>query len=72
MKTLESCRAYFEKHGFIFGDSFKYDFGGFSHRVERFDDFSEAERWLNTEQYDFRTRELISKSEAKKRGYKGF
>ena len=30
-----------------------------------------AEKWLNTEQYDFRERELISKTTAKKYGYPG-
>lgn len=67
MRNLKQCKSYFDKNGFIYGDSYKYEFGGFSHTIYKFIDFSEAERWLNTEEYDFRTRELISKTEARKR-----
>lgn len=68
-KTMKNAKNYFEKNGFIFGDSTKFEFGKWSHKIVKFTDFSEAEKWLNTEEYDFRERELISKTKAKKYGY---
>lgn len=68
-KTMKNAKNYFEKNGFIFGDSAKFSFGKWEHRIVKFTDFSEAEKWLNTEEYDFRERELISKTAAKKYGY---
>ena len=67
MKT--NTRKYFEKNGKIYGDSYKYEFGKWSHRVTEFDSYEKAEKWLGTEECDFRTRELITKSEARKLGY---
>ena len=33
---------------------------------KKFDSLEEAERWLHTEEYDFRTRSLVSKTYAKR------
>jgi hypothetical protein len=68
-KTMKNAKNYFDKNGFIFGDSAKFNFGKWEHRIIKFTDFSEAEKWLDTEEYDFRERELISKTTAKKYGY---
>ena len=57
---------YFEKTGKIYGVSSKYIFGKWSHQVYVFDDLEKATEWLNTEEYDFRERELMSKSAAQK------
>ena len=35
-------------------------------RKKKFDSLEEAEKWLNTEEYDFRTRSLVSKTYAKR------
>ena len=67
MKT--NTRKYFEKNGKIYGDSYKYEFGRWSHKVREFDSYEAAEKWLDTEECDFRTRELITKTEARKLGY---
>ena len=56
--------TYFKKNGFICGVSYKYDFGWTGY-VERFDDYEKAVKWLNTEEYDFRQRELCSMTRAK-------
>lgn len=61
------AETYFEKNGFIYGDSYKYEFGRWSHLVCKFTNLKEAYEWLHKEQYDFRTRELISKTEAIRR-----
>ena len=66
-----NAKKYFEKNGFIFGDSAKCVFGKWSHNIVKFTDYAAAEKWLNTEQYDFRERELISKTTAKRYGYPG-
>ena len=66
---MKNARNYFEKNGFIFGDSVRFDFGRWSHKIVKFTDWEKAERWLHTEGYDFRERELISKTTAKKYGY---
>ena len=34
--------------------------------AKKFDSLEEAERWLHTEEYDFRTRSLVSKTYAKR------
>lgn len=67
---MKNYKAYFKKNGFIFGDSYKYDFGRWNHHIVKFTDLELAEKWLITEEYNFRTREFISATEAKKNGYK--
>lgn len=69
MKT----ETYFNKYGVIYGVSSKFDFGRWNHYLKVFDSFEKAIEWLYTEEYDFRERELCSKSEAiKLLGKKGF
>ena len=48
----------------IYGVSSKYNFGRWEHVVYCFDDKELAERWLETEEYDFRERELMTKTAA--------
>ena len=48
----------------IYGVSSKFSFGIWKHRVYKFEDKVSAEKWLNTEEADFRTRELMTKTEA--------
>lgn len=67
---MKNAENYFKKNGFIYGDSWKYEFGQYTHHIKCFKDFDEALNWLNTEEYDFRTREFISKTEALKLGYR--
>lgn len=56
---------YIEKNGFIYGVSYKFEFGKFDFsRIQKFTNLEDAEKWLHTEEYDFRTRELMSKSAA--------
>lgn len=57
--TLEK---YFERTGKIYGVSSKFDFGEWHHRLAEFDSLEEAYKWLNTEEGDFRTREIGSKT----------
>ena len=58
--------TYFKKNGFIYGVSEKYAFGVWKGFAKKFDSLEEAERWLHTEEYDFRTRSLVSKTYAKR------
>ena len=48
----------------IYGVSSKYDFGRWDHVVYHFQNMDDAEEWLHTEEYDFREREIMSKTEA--------
>ena len=48
----------------IYGISSKYSFGKWNHAVYVFNNKEEAETWLHTEEYDFRERELMTKTEA--------
>ena len=50
----------------IYGVSSKFSFGMWNHKVYRFSDKETAEKWLNTEEADFRMRELMSKTAAMK------
>lgn len=59
-------RKYFEKNGKIYGVSSKFNFGRWTHKGYVFDSLEKAEKWLNTEEYDFRERELMSKTAAVK------
>lgn len=43
----------------IIGISSKYDFGAWHNKVYTFEDNETAEKWLHTEEYDFRERELF-------------
>lgn len=57
---------YFKKYGKIYGVSSKYEFGEWKHYYRVFFNLEKAEKWLHTEEYDFRERELMSKSAAEK------
>ena len=48
----------------IYGVSSKYSFGSWNHAVYIFEDRELAEKWLYTEEYDFRERELMTKTAA--------
>lgn len=48
----------------IYGVSSKYEFGAWDHVVYRFDTEEQAQEWLHKEEYDFRERELMSKTAA--------
>ena len=48
----------------IYGVSSKHGFGDWEHVVYVFENMEEAEKWLNTEEYDFRERELMTKTAA--------
>ena len=50
----------------IYGVSSRYEFGMWNHQVYKFSDKATAEKWLNTEEADFRMRELMSKTAAMK------
>ena len=50
----------------IYGVSSKFSFEMWNHKVYRFSDKETAEKWLNTEEADFRMRELMTKAEATK------
>ena len=56
---------YFKKNGVIFGISSKFNFGKFECYIKKFNNLKQAEEWLNTEEYDFRERELCSLSKIK-------
>lgn len=62
---MKNAETYFKKNGFIWGLSTKYGFGWEGYCI-RFDDFEKALQWLETEEYDFRERELCSKTTAMK------
>ena len=48
----------------IYGVSSRYSFGICNRRVYKFNDKETAEKWLNTEEAEFRIRVLVTKSEA--------
>ncbi len=57
MNTIRRNKAY--------GVSSKYGFGSWSHVVYGpFETEEQAQKWLDTEEYDFRERELMSKTAA--------
>ena len=47
-----------------YGVSSKSNFGHWDHTVYVFNDKGVAEKWLHTEEYDFRERELMTKTKA--------
>ena len=48
----------------IYGVSSKFNFGKWNHVVYVFSDNEQADKWLNTEEHDFRDRELMTKTAA--------
>lgn len=60
-----TATAYFKKYKKIYGVSYKYDFGRWIGYIKEFDNMETAKKWLETEEYDFRTRELGSLSYCK-------
>lgn len=69
---MKNARKYFEKNGKIYGTSTKFEFGKWHGYAVEFNSWEEAENWLYTEEYDFRERELVSKTEAKKWGLRAY
>lgn len=61
-----TAQKYFEKNGFVYGISSKSDTIYQDCAVYYFTDFAKARAWLHTEEYDFRERELCSKTQAVK------
>ena len=50
----------------IYGVSSRYELGMWNRKVYKFSDKATADKWLNTEEADFRMRELMPKSAAMK------
>ena len=50
----------------IYGVSSRFALGMWNHRVYKFSDKATADKWLNSEEVDFRTRQLMTKTEAMK------
>ena len=48
----------------IYGVSSKYGFNKWNHKVYEFNNEAAAQKLLNTEEYDFRERELMTKTAA--------
>lgn len=48
----------------VYGVSSKNNFGEWEHAVFCFEDQELADKWLNEEEYDFRERELMTKTAA--------
>lgn len=63
---MKRIKNYFEKNGFVYGVSSKYDFGKWNHSINCFENLESALEWLHTEEYDFRERELMTESAAKR------
>lgn len=59
-----TVEKYFEKNGCIYGISTKFEFGRWYGYARRFKNLRTAYDWLHTEEYDFRTRELVSLTNA--------
>lgn len=56
---------YFNKNKMVYGVSCKGNYDFFNTQIVKFNSWESATKWLNTEEYDFKSRELISKTEAK-------
>lgn len=67
---MKNAKNYFEKNGFIYGDYAILEYHTWRHKVIKFTSYEEALKWLHTESYDFAEREFVSKTTAKKLGYK--
>ena len=57
--------TYFKRYGKIYGVSYKYAFGHWEGYIKEFNSLEAAEKWLNTEEHDFRSRTLGSLSYCK-------
>ena len=57
---------YFKKNGYIYGVSEKFNFGRLTGYAKKFDSMEKANEWLATEEGDFRTRSLVSKTYARR------
>jgi len=53
-------KSYYKRYGKVYGVSYKYAFGRWTGNVKEFNSLEAAEKWLNTDERDFRTRELGS------------
>ena len=62
------AEKYFEKNGVVYGVSEKFNFGRLTGDSKKSDSMEKANEWLNTEECDFRTRSLVSKTYAKRYG----
>ena len=53
-------KSYFKKYGKVYGVSYKFSFGHWTGYINEFGSLEDAEKWLHTEEGDFRARELGS------------
>ena len=63
------AKTYFKNNGYIYGVSEKFNFGRLTGYARKFDSIEEAYKWLNTDEGDFRTRSLVSKTYVKNNKY---
>ena len=58
---------YLQKNGIVYGVSSRCFNGTWEHcDIYAFDNYESAQEWLNTEEYDFKERELCSRTKAVK------
>lgn len=62
IKIKMKAKNYCKKNGFIYGVSSKFEFGRWNYCFYKFTEYESALKWLDTEEYNFRERELMSKS----------
>lgn len=48
----------------LYGISSKFDFGKWQHGIVKLSTKEQAKKWLDTETYDFREREILNKTQA--------
>lgn len=64
--TFEKAEKYFNRYKYLYGNSYKYEFGKWSNHITCFTSWEEAAAWYFRDEYDFRIREFITKGEALK------
>lgn len=61
---MKNVEKYFRKTGCIYGVSRKLVGDHWQAYAVKFTSLEDAEKWLHTEEYDFRERELVTKTQA--------
>ena len=61
--------TYFKKNGFVYGVSEKFEFGKWNGYAKKFDSMEDANKWLETDEHDFRIRSLTSETYVKENKY---
>ena len=67
---MRDAKKYFYRNGYVFGSITNFEHDNCSRQVCKFTNWKDAQMWLDAAENAYQKRELVTKTEALKYGYK--